>query len=143
MSFSDTQISSSHFYPKYDYSDYDEVQNDSESQGYFEETTDSNSGLSHRLHPSLRSSESDSHFDRYNPSPVKKGNLSASDIHSYTPSILSGFDNELQQHLNGLSSPKNKGGKFSPEPLDPSPATEYHANDFYATLNSDTAALLW
>ena len=145
MSFSDTQLSINHFYPKYDYSDYEEVQQDegSKSQGYFEETTDGNSGLSHRLHPSLRSSESDSYFDRYNPSPVKKGGLSASDIHSYTPTILSGYDNELQLHLNGLSSPKPKGGKFSPEPLDSSPVTEHSVNDFYATLNSDTAAMLW
>jgi len=41
------------------------------SQGYFEETTNSNSGLSDQLHPSLCSSESESHFDRYNPSPVR------------------------------------------------------------------------
>lgn len=144
VSFSDTQLSIQHVYPKYDYKDYDEAQSDdgNESQGYFEESTDGNSGLSHRLHPSLRSGETGSQFYRYNASPIKD-NQSGNSLHQYTPSILSGFGSELQQHLSGLSSSTRNETKFSPEPSDQMPAGDDQTNDIYTNLNSDTAAMLW
>ena len=116
--------------------------NGNENQGYFEESTDGNSGLSHRLHPSLRSGESNSHFYGYNASPVKD-NQSSNSLRQYTPSILSGYSNELQQHLSGLSLSTRNESRFSPEPSDPAPAADDQTNDIYTNLNSDTAAMLW
>ena len=125
--------------------------------------TNENSGLAHKVHPSLRPTETNStDFYGYNsPSPTKpdayrygspsssnKPNALDNDLHNYTPSVLSGYGDALQRHLSGsLSSPVRSGREDASPTLDTSddivPATEDQTSDFYATLNSDAAAMLW
>ena len=145
MSFSDSSLTEEHFYPKYSYHDYDEV-NESEEANSLSTDGGSNSGLSQRLHPSLRPiNETDSDMYRYSPS--KTGSLG-----QYTPSIMGSYNyNDMLQNLNSLST---QGSKESSPPKNPEPEPipeepEYSspvndvANDFYSHLSADTGALLW
>ena len=167
MSFSDSQLVLEHVYPKYDYSDYEEIDHDKEDRGWSETdggNANENSGLSHKLHPSLRPTDTNSADPygysspsppktasyRYNsPSPTNKHNLSDSDLQHYTPSILSSYGDALQKHFSGdTSSPLHNGLRENASPTaessdDVMPATEEQTSDFYATLNSDAAAMLW
>ena len=168
MSFSDSELCVAHVYPKYDYSDYEDIDHDREEVGWSEtdgRETNENSGLSHKLHPSLRPTETNT-ADLYgysSPSPTKPDSYRYSspssnspnqhssfdnDLHHYTPSALSGYGDALQRHLSGnLSSPVHSGREDASPTSDVSddivPATEDQTSDFYATLNSDAAAMLW
>lgn len=153
VSFSDSMLHVEHVYPKYDYSDYEEVQILEESDGGLERNDSfskgiGNSGLSQKLHPFLRPSDSVSADPyHYNPSPIKnQTSPPATDIHRYTPRLLSNFGDALEQHLSGnywTSSPLKETRDNVSESEDIMPAPEDQASDFYATLNSDVAALLW
>ena len=170
VSFSDSSLHTEHFYPKYDYSDYDEIEQELPDIFGRGKLRTINAGLSHRLHPSLRTdNEPDSDSYRYgfnsstgsnpsSPSPHSTSNLADSPssvgvglggggggLSSYKPSMLSSFDS-----LGSFSSPVH-----SP-PVIASPITEDvsaeadaeseqvdSATDYYSTLNADTAALLW
>ena len=166
VSFSDSDLEMQHVYPKYDYSDYEDIDHDKEEVGWSETDggeTNENSGLAHKLHPSLRPTETNStdFYGYSSPSPTKPDSYRYSspsssnkhspldnDLHHYTPSALSGYGDELQRHLSGnLSSPVHSGREDASPTSDVSedimPATEEQTSDFYATLNSDTAAMLW
>ncbi len=155
VSFSESDLTVEHFYPKYDYRDYDEIQEESDEEG--KELT----GLSQRVHPSLRSaltqpihpslrtSASDSNVSRYSrSSSLSKQQPSSpestTDLHRYTPKLLSSYEDELQQHLSGnysvsVGSDSHDGLAESP---DTTPVTENPPiDDFYASLSSNTAAL--
>lgn len=123
VSFSDSQLTVEHTYPKYDYSDYDGVNSEGETD----------SGLAQKIHPSLRHGDD---FGRYG-SP--SGSLSG-----WTPS-LTGYGDLLLQQLSGnFNSPPTSPVKKSSSPQKTSDSSsDDQANDFYANLNSDTAALLW
>ena len=151
VSFSDSQLTIEHFYPKYTYHDYDDINSDEDnvSNPGITHSTTVNSGLSHKLHPSLRSTnENDSDVYRYSPSkasPMKPS--SHSSLGAYTPSILSGYNGMLQNHISGSgynsTSPVKSPVKAPEEPDYSSPGIDDRAADFYSHLNTDTAALLW
>lgn len=145
VSFSDSQLTVEHVYPKYNYDDY------VEDDGHDKDKTDgpsNNSGLSQRLHPSLRSPH-DTSTDPYNlsgytsPSPTKP---SEKKIGLYSPSILSSFGDIVQPNFSDNSSPSRSVASLPPklaaveESPSPSPTTTH---DYYSNLNQDTAALLW
>lgn len=162
VAFSETDLTVEHYYPKYDYSDYEEIQNDhvttSSSFSFWkskeEVEADEQSGLSQRVHPSLRSPEPDPDTYRYSPSPSRD---SASPVNppptlqNYKPSILSSYGNSLQQSYteameNGsLEEEEEISGSF--EETDNGrhlmPAEGSSLSNFYASLSSDTAAMLW
>ena len=60
VSFSDTQLTVEHSYPKYSYHDYDEVQEEAAEEGAHKgPRKHKEEGLSQRLHPSLQVKDSD------------------------------------------------------------------------------------
>jgi hypothetical protein len=169
VAFSETDLTVEHYYPKYDYSDYDDTQNDEVTTGFsfsfwkskeqVEATdgSDEQNGLSQRLHPSLRSPESDPDNYRYSPSaqpghtPPKASSSSSVKtttitLSNYTPSILSSYGgggDGLQQSYtkamdNGTREEEEEvvDGSGHLMPADGLP-------NFYASLSSDTAAMLW
>ena len=138
---------SEHFYPKYDYSDYDEIDQDNEeTQNSFPE----NSGLSQRLHPSLRLTKDASsdpyHYGYSQTATLKNGGSSDNflensphmSLSSYSPKILAGYPN-----LNLIEQNSSVEEDLSRETVHINPANEDQAKDFYADLTSNTAALLW
>lgn len=133
VSWSDTQLTSEHCYPKYDYSDYDDIDQERSSRN----SINVNSGLSHRLHPSLRPNESDPYGYGFT-SPASPRSTTADNslstfvpkaLSTYSPQILSSYLQEVGVH--------NGATETLEEEL------EDQTNDFYADLNSNTAALLW
>ena len=124
MSFSDSQLTIQHSYPKYDYKDYDGVNNEGPEDG----------GLSQRIHPSLRRNDD---FGRY-------GSPSGNGLSGWTPA-LTGYGDLLLQQLSGNfnSPPASPTEKSSTSKESVDSGGDDTANDFYANLNSDTAALLW
>lgn len=141
VSWSDTNLVLEHYYPKYDYSDYEEVERDVNSDTSNLASTE-NSGLSHRLHPSLRpSTDSDPYSYGFSSgvssrSPASDNSLStfvpkALSAYSQSPQILSSYSDRNQVAANDISRPL--------EEVTP----EEETDDFYADLTSNTAALLW
>jgi len=136
VSWSDTNLTEEHFYPKYSYEDYDDINSDKEDN--------SDNELSQPIHPSMRATnETDSDMYRYSPG-------RASSLGSYTPSIMSNFNSNMASHLSGFS-PRaaNSTAKKPPTPVQEEPVYNNNANnndpanDFYSNLTTDTAALLW
>ena len=178
VAFSETDLTVEHYYPKYDYSDYEEIQNDEVSTGFSfsfwkskieVEATDADeqNGLSQRLHPSLRSPESDPDNYRYSPSrdsapagqtPPLSGSSSPAvktttlTLHNYKPTILSSYgeklgEESLQQSYsrameNGEMEEGEREGEDTPDGGDHLMPGDGVPN-FYASLSSDTAAMLW
>ena len=169
MAFSDTELITEHHYPKYDYSDYENSQEDDVSAGFsfsfwkskVEVEEDEQSGLSHRLHPSLRSPEPDPDTYRYSPSrdsvspvssppPPVAASSSSSSLHNYKPSILSSYGDSLQQ---SYTTAMENGTEYEEEEQEEEEvdssggglvATDGPSlSNFYASLSSDTAAMLW
>lgn len=120
-----------HFYPKYDYSDYDEIEHASDSP------STENSGLSHRLHPSLRPNESDPYGYGFNSSKSPPSNSSLS---TFVPKALSSFS---PQTVSGYSD-RNQvvAANDTNRTIEEVPVDE-ETDDYYADLTSNTAALLW
>ena len=163
VAFSEDDLAIEHYYPKYDYSDYEDIQNDEVTTGFSfsfwkskieVDGADEQNGLSQRLHPSLRSPETDPDSYRYSPSrdatkpghtPSKPSSSVTTTItlHNYKPSILSSYnegagmgvgDTTLQQNYttameNGLT---DEGGEG-----------EDYIDDGSQLMSADAAAMLW
>lgn len=160
VAFSETDLTVEHYYPKYDYSDYEDIQEDNvttsssfsfwKSKEIVEAASDDESGLSQRLHPSLRSPEPDPDTYRYSPSRDSTPVVTSSPtLQNYKPSILSSYGDSLQQTYtdameNGATEEEtsnsfdeiDSGGHIMP-------AEGSSLSNFYASLSSDTAAMLW
>ena len=160
MSFSDSNLHTEHFYPKYDYSDYEDIEQD--LPDIFGRNKLRNSGLAHRLHPSLTGEEdtdgyrygfnagSGSNSSTPSPTPAESPSSIAVDIgrggglSSYKPSMLSPFDH--------LHTPGFTGSLDIDSPIEETESEETskdtekgdgNSSDYYSSLNADTAALLW
>lgn len=127
---------SEHFYPKYDYSDYEDIEHGETSSPPSTE----NSGLSHRLHPSLRpNNESDpyaygfgsAHSPRSPPSDTSLNTFVPKALSSYSPQTVSSYSDRKQEATADESN------------MIIEVAVEEETDDFYADLASNTAALLW
>ena len=189
VAFSESDLTVEHYYPKYDYSDYEEIQDEVVTTGFSfsfwkskEEVDAADSGgggggLSQRLHPSLRSPETDPDSYRYSsPSrdstsatpghtPLKPSGSSITTttttitLHNYKPSILSGYDNrhtlqdsfvEAMRNGEGGGGRGGGGGEgIEGEEGDDDngghimPADGTSSSNFYASLSTDAAAMLW
>lgn len=152
-----------HFYPKYDYSDYEDIEQ--ELPDIFGRNKLRNAGLAHRLHPSLRTdSESQSDSYRYgfsgsnssSPSPISTDSPSSNGgfgagggggLSSYKPSSLSPFDSLASFSSPGHSTPLSIGSPIKEvefeEASTDTEQTDDNSTDYYSSLNADTAALLW
>ncbi len=125
VSWSDSQLTSEHVYPKYDYSDYEEVEQPSSSV------------LSHRLHPSLLPpSDGDPYTAGFNPPGYSQGGS----LSNFVPSSLSPTVMEDNYEFSFQEESKNED-KSSP-PVDNGPA-EHDYSDYYSDQTSNAAALLW
>ena len=169
VSFSDSSLHTEHFYPKYDYSDYDEIEQELPDIFGRGKLRNVNTGLSHRLHPSLRT-DNDTNSDSYrygfnssaggNPSspspssstdsPSSVGLGGGGGLSSYKPSMLSSFDSlgtfshSMHSPTPTLPSPiKEEASAEADADSDKVDGAEDDSTDFYSTLNADTAALLW
>lgn len=159
VAFSDSELAVEHYYPKYDYSDYEDIQEDevstSSSFSFWKSkevveaaSDDEQSGLSQRLHPSLRSPEPDPDNYRYSPSRDSTSQVSGSSpptLQNYKPSILSSYGDTLHQSYsrameNGTAEEEKECDEVDSGHLMPA---EGPALNFYASLSSDTAAMLW
>ena len=162
-----------HYYPKYDYSDYEDIQDNEVSTGFSfsfwkskiaVEAVDSEeqNGLSQRLHPSLLSPEPDPDTYRYSPSrdpaptsPPPRDHTSPSTsttLHNYKPSILSSYGQDGGDSLQQTYSRAMENGTVEEEREERDggggggylmPAEGTSVSNFYASLSSDTAAMLW
>ena len=164
VSFSDSNLETEHYYPKYDYSDYEDIEQ--ERPDIFGRSKLRNAGLSHRLHPSLRT-DNDSNSDDYryggkfnsssgssNPAsspspsstaapevPSTNGIFGGGGLSSYTPSMLSPFD---AFSASPISSPiKEEETETKDSSTEVEQVDGNSADDYYSSLNADTAALLW
>ena len=135
VSFSDSALTEEHFYPKYIYQDYDEVNEESEGTDNGS-NSNNNSGLSQRIHPSLLSSNE---TDRYSPSKISP--MKPSSLGQYTPSIMSNYSDMMTTSYS-YNSNKSTPSKEEKPMYNGGPVND-SANDFYSGLNTDTAALLW
>lgn len=156
MSFSETELFKEHTYPLYDYNDYEIIQEEDTPTGTSfsmnasdEEAggSDSEAGLSQRLHPSLRSQEPDMDKYRYSPSQDRVSSPTSS-LHSYKPSILSNYSDSLHQHIHDsyTSAMQNEDSvaEEEEEEVDATVPTDGSLlSSFYASLSTDTAAMLW
>lgn len=133
VSWSETQFVSEHSYPKYDYSDYDTIEQEETNEDP-PTTSNKNLGLSHRVHPSLRPNDPYS----YNFSGSPRSQPSDGSLSTFMPKGLSSYT----PHYTAVDhSPMENGdSQVSQEPLD---QPEQHTDTFYADLTSNTAALLW
>lgn len=176
VAFSETDLTVEHYYPKYDYGDYEDIQDNEVTTGFSfsfwkskiaVEATDSReeNGLSQRLHPSLRSPEPDPDTYRYSPSrdatssstssPPPPDHTSPSTttttLHNYKPSILSSYGLEERDSLQQSYSTAMENGMAEGEREEADdgsggylmPAEGPSVSNFYASLSSDTAAMLW
>lgn len=124
-----------HFYPKYDYSDYDEIEQDDTSKP----PSTKNSGLSHRLHPSLRpSNESDPYSYGFGSTVSPRSPTHDNSLSTFVPKALSGYS----QSPEILSDRNHAVVNDNSRTLEEATAEE-EADDFYTDLTSNTAALLW
>ena len=131
VSFSDTDLVSEHYYPKYDYSDYDDI--NAFRLGFGREETDA---VSQPVHPWLANSLPKS------PAPKQS---TANSLSSFASSAYSNFG-DLSSFVTAYAinkgssvSSKNDSDKSLPSKNDEQQSTP----DFYANLNTDTAALIW
>lgn len=135
VSWSDTNLVSEHYYPKYDYSDYEEIEQENHNSS-------EDVGFSHKLHPSLRpvNTQSDPYknYTNFSTAPMNgmgsEGSLSTftpSSLSSYAPRILAGYS-DINTTDTEDSTPANTGA-----------IPEEQTEDFYADVTSNTAALLW
>ena len=167
MAFSETDLTVEHYYPKYDYSDYEEIQEGEISatisfsfwkskEAVEAAEAEEESGLAQRLHPSLRSPETDPDTYRYSPSRDSTSSSTTSPsssqtLHNYKPSILSSYGEEgntssFQQSYskameNGMTDDSDQNDGDNESHL--MPAEGPSLSNFYASLSSDTAAMLW
>ena len=162
MSFSDSNLHTEHFYPKYDYSDYEDIEQ--ELPDIFGRGKLRNAGLAHRLHPSLREdndTDSDSYRYGFNPgagsnsstpSPTATDSSSSTGVgggneggfSNYKPSILASFDSFNAPGFTGspiINSPIKEAE--SDETSTDTEQVDGNSMDYYSSLNADTAALLW
>ncbi len=147
VSWSDTQLVSEHFYPKYDYSDYDDVEREEDNKNRFKAAlSKENSGLSHRLHPSLRrNNDTDGYgYGGFSPtSPPPRITAPESSLSSFVPKTLAGhspqmFSGYSDTHTEAEDSRGQENGL--PDTLE---SGQEQSDAFYADLTSNTAALLW
>lgn len=74
--------------------------------------------------------------------------MTSSSLGQYTPSMMSNYNDIMQNHLTAFSygnrnnSPTRKSVSEE-EPIYNGPVNDDRANDFYSFYNADTAALLW
>lgn len=158
VSFSETELFKEHTYPLYDYNDYEMIQeeedtptrtsfamsvSDEEAGG-----SDNEAGLSQRLHPSLRSPEPDMDKYRYSPSQDRVSSPT-SGLHSYRPSVLSNYGDSLHQHIHdsytsAMQNEDTVAEEQEEEEVDATvPRDGSLLSSFYASLSTDTAAMLW
>lgn len=148
VSWSDTQLVSEHYYPKYDYSDYDDIEREEDNKNRFlAALAKENSGLSHRLHPSLRrNNDTDGYgYGGFSPtSPASRSTTTENSLGSFVPKTLSGHSPQM---FSGYTDPEvKKDDKQAeqnglPEELE---TVQEQTDDFYANFtSSNTAALLW
>lgn len=139
VSWSDTQLVSEHFYPKYDYSDYEEIE---EEQTQVTTSSKGNSGLSHRVHPSLRQSGDADPYGYEFTSTSPRSQTSDSSLSSFVPKSLSAYS--PSGYTAPESSPKANGNhELEVDGAQEPQQTEQQTDDYYADLTSNTAALLW
>ena len=147
VSWSDSQLVSEHYYPKYDYSDYDDLEREEENKNRFKAAlAKENSGLSHRLHPSLlrRTSDTDDYGYGFSPtSPPPRSTTPESSLSSFVPKTLAGHSPQMFSSYSDThtEAEDNKGQENGlPDTLE---SVQEQSDDFYADLASNTAALLW
>lgn len=136
VSWSETHFVLEHTYPKYDYSDYEEIQQETNGD-CATVSSGENLGLSHRVHPSLRpANETDPYSYGFTSPTPTKNTAAGSSLGSFVPKTLSSYTPQFTPLSN---SPMAE--QIAEEPLD---QPEQQADDFYgADLTSNTAALLW
>ena len=109
-----------YFYPKYDYSDYESLTQD--------EDTDSNE-LATPVHPWLSSMPT-------SPPPLPEPKTN---IHSYMSSNMGSVGSFMSAYTGSMAS-SNSSNTSSKENIT---EENYTQTDIYSNLNSDTAALIW
>ena len=138
VSWSDTHLVMEHFYPKYDYSDYEEAEKDVASNPASTE----NSGLSHRLHPSLRpSNASDPYAYGFSSTGSPRSPSSDNSLSTFVPKALSAYSQAPQ--ISSSYSDRNQVAADDNSRRLEEVMPEEETDDFYADLTSNTAALLW
>ncbi len=147
VSWSDSQLVSEHFYPKYDYSDYDDIEREQENKNKFMTAlAKENSGLSHRLHPSLRrNNDTDAYgYGGFSPTSTSPRTTTPDNsLSSFVPKTLSGHSLQMLSgytDINPQTGGNNEEVNESPQELE---TVQEQTDDFYADLTSNTAALLW
>ena len=147
VSWSDTQLVSEHYYPKYDYSDYDDIEREEANKNKFMAAlAKENSGLSHRLHPSLRhNNDSDGYgYGGFSPtSPSPRNTTSENSLSSFVPKTLSGHSPQMLAGYTDLNPDAHIQAEENglPEELE---TVQEQTDDFYDDFtSSNTAALLW
>ena len=145
VSWSDSALISEYYYPKYNYSDYEEIHEETPQISSHE-----NSGLSQRLHPSLRLSNdtnSDPYHYGYSPSASPKSGSSESSLANFIPSSLSSYSPRILANysdpIESSDAATEEAGISITGSTQMSPTNEVDTDDFYAGLTSNTAALLW
>jgi hypothetical protein len=137
VSWSDTHLVLEHYYPKYDYSDYDDI----EQENAVKSSSTENSGLSHRLHPSLRNNnESDPYGYGFNPVVSPRSHTSENSLSTFVPKALSSYSQSPQ--VSPTYSDRDQVVSTNNSTLE-EVTPEEENDDFYADLTSNTAALLW
>ena len=134
VSWSDTQIAKEHVYPKYDYSDYESIDQEPPPQSDQVDGNSPDGELATPLHPWLSSS-----------TPMSPPPPTTESIHSYSPSNLGTVGSFMSMYTLTLPSNNSKKTKTSANKNNQSKETEEpeSAADVYANLDSDTAALLF
>lgn len=139
VSWSDTQLESKHYYPKYDYSDYEEIEQEHTKNA---STFHKNSGLSQRLHPSLRQNDTNSYGYGFGSSGSPWSPTAENSLSAFVPKTLT----YSPQILGDYSQPPRTASVADErvrEEEESGQTVEEQDNDFYADLTSNTAALLW
>ena len=138
MSWSETHFVSEHFYPKYDYSDYDDIEQERNGESPAP-SSKGNLGLSHRVHPSLRpSSDADPYSYSFTSPSSPRSPSSDSSLSSFVPKGLSSYTPHYSPVEHSNIQPDSS--HMEEEPFQPS---EQQVDDYYPDLTSNTAALLW
>lgn len=131
VSWSDSNLVMQHTYPKYDYSDYDDLEQK-------EPSSMDNSIFSHRLHPSLRQVNDSSSADPYISSFSPSGYMQGGSLGNFVPSSLApgllGSDGYAEL------SPSQEDEE---DMADVSLHSDDLTNEYYTDQTSNAAALLW
>jgi len=124
---------SEHFYPKYDYADYDDMEEE-------DRTASDNSGLSHPVHPSLQAvNETDRYENGFNSTPWNQSFDSS--LSSFVPKTLSSYGTNLLADSYTEPEPEPAGGAI--EESEAQQQVDGQADDYYGDVGSGTPALLW